>query len=56
MAETIKTLHLDNCIARIHIPELTEEQKRRQSNRLKAATEKFMCEVQKMKLQSKSAY
>lgn len=46
MAETVKTLHLKNCIARIHIPEMTEEQKKRQMNHIKEATARFLAEVE----------
>lgn len=49
MAETIKTLHLKNCTARIHIPEMTEDQKKRQLDRFKAATAKFLSEVEAVK-------
>lgn len=49
MAETIKTMYLENCIARIHVPDLTEEQKKRQMDRIKSATEKFLCGVEEEK-------
>lgn len=49
MAETIKTMYLENCIARIHVPDLTEEQKKRQMDRIKSATEKFLCRVEEEK-------
>lgn len=49
MAETIRTLHLKNCTARIHIPEMTEAQKKRQMDRIKAATAKFLAEAETAK-------
>lgn len=49
MAETVKTLHLKNCTARIHIHEMTEEQKKRQMDRFKNATAKFLAEVESAK-------
>lgn len=49
MAEKIKTLHLKNCIARIHIPEMTEEQKKKQMDHIKEATAKFLAEVEAVK-------
>lgn len=52
MAETIKTMYLKNCIARIHVPDLTEEQKKRQMDRIKEATGKFLCEVEEERRKS----
>lgn len=46
MAETVKTMYLENCVARIHIPDLTEEQKKKQMDKIKAATAKFLFEVE----------
>ena len=46
MPELIKTMYLENCIARIHMPELTEEQKKTRMDRIRKATEKFLCEVE----------
>lgn len=46
MPELIKTMYLENCIARIHMPELTEAQKKTRTERIKKATEKFLCEVE----------
>lgn len=52
MAETIKTMYLKNCIARIHVPDLTEEQKKRQMDRIKEATGKFLCGVEEERRKS----
>lgn len=49
MSETIKVMHLNNCIARIHMPEMNEEQKKEQMERFKLATAQFLSEVEREK-------
>lgn len=42
MEENIKILHLENCTARIHYSEQTEEEREKQIDRLKRATAEFL--------------
>jgi hypothetical protein len=53
MGETVKVMHLDNCTVRVRNPELSEKQ----MDRIKAATAKFLCEVEaeKKKAEDKTA-
>lgn len=57
MAETVKVLHLKNCIARIHLPEMTEEEQKKQMERLKKATADFLmdAEIELMQKREKSS-
>lgn len=53
MAESVKVLHLDNCIARVHYPEVTEEEREEQIKRLKQATAKFLLDAEAELIQEK---
>lgn len=53
MGETVKTIHLNNCIARIHIRDSSEEQQMKRMECIKEATARFLGDVEKFKQQSK---
>lgn len=46
MAE-VKTFEYPNCIVRVHIPELTEDERKQRIDDLKQATANFMKAVEK---------
>lgn len=46
MEENIKILHLENCTARIHYPEVTEEEREKQIDCLKRATAEFLLQAE----------
>lgn len=50
MADTIKTIKYDNCTVRVHIPDLSEEERKIRMNKLKDAAAKFMSAVEKGRL------
>ena len=53
MGETVKTIHLNNCIVRIHIRDSSEAQQMKRMERIKEATARFLGDVEKFKQQSK---
>lgn len=47
MKENIKEIQFEKCLVRIHIPDLTEEEKEIQRENHIISTRKFLCEVEK---------
>lgn len=50
MADTVKTIKYDDCTVRVHIPDLTAEEREMRLNNLKRAAAKFMAAVEKGKV------
>ena len=45
----VKVFEFDNAVVRVHIPDLTEEERSRRMNRIKAAAENMMKGIEREK-------